>query len=270
MKKVVFTMSLLLTFGLFSSCSNDGEMDLAGGGDILITDSTLIPDDGVVLKPVDVLELLYSRIPEFFDSELPKGTRSGSFFVESNQDECRVINSLEELKNIYCGDKEIPYIDFGKYTLVIGQRVMPDALYPVLRQNLEFREKKCQLSLYVPTVDGVDFKTQYLYHWALYPKFNTERINVCFVKEKDGLQFVENVQGYVNYDKGIERWRFWYHHPGTTLSDVYYFLELPVEYKVENQDVSLSGYRFEVGDEIAPQGCRRFYYLYLTKIEKMD
>lgn len=273
MKKALFMMSLLLSLGMFSACSNDGEMDIIGDGEFLITDSTLIPDDGVILHPVDASELMdnkgYSVISKFFDSELPKGVRSGSFFVDSDQDKCYVINSLEEFKNIYCGDKEIPKIDFGRWTLVIGQMIMPDALCPVLRQNLEFRDKKCQLSLFVPNNDGIDFKPQYLYHWAFYPKFNAEGISVSFVKERSGLQFVENLQGHLDYNKDIDRWRFWYHSENN-LTEVYFLMEIPEEYKVENQNVSLSGYRFDVGDEKAPEGCRTFYYLYLTKIEITD
>ena len=48
MKKALFMMSLLLSLGMFSACSNDGEMDIIGDGEFLITDSTLIPDDGVI------------------------------------------------------------------------------------------------------------------------------------------------------------------------------------------------------------------------------
>ena len=55
MKKTLFMMSMLLTLGLFSACSNDGEMDVIGDGEFLITDSTLIPDEGVVLKPYEFL-----------------------------------------------------------------------------------------------------------------------------------------------------------------------------------------------------------------------
>ena len=213
MKKVVFMMSLLLTLGLFSACSSDGEMDLVGGGGFLITDSTLIPDDGVILSPIDAIEIGFRENdveamggPEgymwkdfrFFNQELPLEESSESFFVGSDKDECYVINSLEELKSIYSGEREIPYIDFDKYTLVIGQKVMPDFYHPEYKQDLEFRNHRCDLNLYVPDYDPGFKSIQHFYYWAFYPKFNTEGINnVCFIKEKNVLKHVEGLTGRV-------------------------------------------------------------------------
>lgn len=109
MKKALFMMSLLLSLGMFSACSNDGEMDIIGDGEFLITDSTLIPNDGVVLSPIDAVEVGFRENdveamggPEghvwkdfrFFNQELPLEKRSESFFVGSDKDECYVINSI--------------------------------------------------------------------------------------------------------------------------------------------------------------------------------
>ena len=208
MKKLLLMMSILLSTGMFFACSNDDEMNVNGGDG-----STLIPDDGVVLSPIDAFEVGNREDaaqllggPEahmtkdffFFNEELPLEKRSDSFFVGSDKDECYVINSLEELKNIYCGEKEIPYIDFEKYTLVIGQKIMPDFYHPVYKQELEFRNHQCDLNLYVPDYDPGFKAIQHFYYWAFYPKFNTEGINrVCFIKEKSVLKHIEDATGYV-------------------------------------------------------------------------
>lgn len=304
MKKILFMMSMLLTLGMFSACSNDGEMDVIGGGEFLITDSALIPDDGVVLKPYEFLNehrtfkvegesLIYDFFNEI-NGELPKGKRSNSFFVGSDKDECHVINSLEELKRIYRGDKEIPKIDFERYTLVLGQMINPDAFYPVLRQELKFNDNKCHLTLYVPelnevNLNGVSYKTQYLYYWALYPKFNTAGITVGYVKE-GRLKSIKEAgykdKGYLQYYSDIDRefikginvdlvnHQWW---------NLYIPMNLPDDYKVEadynvkfsnSRWVSISGYVFEGdSDEIGAlggSGIPYLHYVYLTGIEEIE
>ena len=300
-------MSLLLTLGLFSACSNDGENDVISGGEFLITDSTLIPNDGVVLKPYEFLDehrnfkadgeyLVYY----FFDGlngELPKGLRSKSFFVDSDKDKCYVINSPEELRSIYCGEKEIPYINFDKYTLVIGQMVDPDAYYPVFKQELKFNDNKCHLTLYVPelnevSLNGLSYKTQYLYYWALYPKFYTVGISVDYVKE-GRLKSIKDAGfkdiGWLEYATYCDRMII----KGDDLDrstggwwNVYIPMNLPDDFKVEpgyndpisnflnSRWVSISGYVFEGDDiELGPKGGNNMtylHYLYLTGIEDIE
>jgi hypothetical protein len=304
-KKNVFKMGMLLSLGLFSACSNESEMDSFGGGEFLITDSTLIPDDGVVLKPYEFLNEYHifkvkgeSLVYDFFNEvngELPKGQRSTSFFVDSDKDKCYVINSAEELKSIYYGEREIPYINFDKYTLVIGQMVDPDAFYPVLKQELKFSDNKCHLTLYVPELDevslkGVSYKTQYLYYWALYPKFYTARISVSYVKE-GRLKSIKDAgfkdKGYLHYEesswdritiKGINvdlvNHQWW---------NLYVPMNLPDDFKVEagydkkfsnSRWVSISGYVFE-GDSdyvgaAGGSGIPYLHYVYLTAIEDIE
>ncbi len=307
-------MSLLLSLGLFSACSNDGEMDLVGGGDILITDSTLIPDDGVVLSPIDAFEVGNREDaaqlmggPEghmsndfwFFNQELPLEKSSESFFVGSDKDECYVINSLEELKNIYSGEREIPYIDFGKYTLVIGQKIMPDFYHPVYKQELEFRNHRCDLNLYVPDY-GPGFKAiQHFYYWAFYPKFNTEGINnVCFIKEKSVLKHVEGLTGllgmnslYFDYkntlnnlykENGVWEENAWKSRligqdaPEGATPNCYYPINLPDDFVIDkNRHVRFTGDIIEMDHASQVQLSimmigQYLYFLYLTNIEVID
>lgn len=57
MKKVLL-MSILLSTSMFFACSSDGEIYVNGGGEIeLLPDSTQIPEDDVVLTPIDIYEI---------------------------------------------------------------------------------------------------------------------------------------------------------------------------------------------------------------------
>lgn len=287
MKKLFLMMSILLSTSMFYACSSDDEMNVNGGGG-----SKLIPDDGVVLTPFDYIELRdyagSSIISEFFDKELPKGTRSNSFFINSDQDECFVINSIQELKSIYKGNKEVPNIDFDRYTLVIGQLIDPDAYDPVMKQDLMFKDHKCHLTLYVPNLDGVslngvNYKTQYLYHWALYPKFSTEAISVGYVKNGN-LRSIKDAgfkdTGWLSYIPSLGRWRIACDIPddATHVGFCYnYFpMNLPDEFKVEldhfdfyeSRYVSISGYIFEMGDEYQSDPIAN--NVYLTEINEID
>lgn len=203
MRKVVFMMSLLLTLGLFSACSNDDDFD----DDMYVNeDGELvpipIPEDGEVVKAIELPERhLWTEESHkvnllclFFNRGLPIGSRSNSFFVGSDKDECYVINSQNELKSIYCGNEEIPeLLNFNKYTLVIGQKVKSTVFFPVLSQELEFFDKKCVLKLHVPALTAENTTDLPLYYWALYPKFKTEDISVKFVRERDAVKTVKDV-----------------------------------------------------------------------------
>ena len=227
MKKVLLMMSLLLTLGLFSACSNDGDFD----NDMYFNeDGELvpipIPEDGEVVKPFELPNRhlwteesdKVNKLCLFFNRGLPIGSRSNSFFVGSDKDECYVINNLNELKSIYCGNEEIPeLLDFNKYTLVIGQKVMPTVFYPVLNQELEFFDKKCVLKLHVPDLTAENTTGLPLYYWALYPKLKTEDISVKFVRERDAVKTVNDVfctarkyMGFTmkNPDPDEKKWEF--------------------------------------------------------------
>lgn len=216
-------MSVLLSCGLFCACSSDDETNSSGSGGTMKPDPALIPNDGVVLTPIELPNRhlwteeshKVAMLCNFFNEGLPIGTRSNSFFVDSDKDECYIINSLQELKSIYCGDKEFPELNFDKYTLVIGQKVNPDAFYPVLKQDLTFIDNKCLLNLYVPDFKELNTTNVPFYYWALYPKFNTEGINVGFIREEGSVKTVEDVYCHTwnmfKPDLSInpDKWFFW-------------------------------------------------------------
>ena len=274
-------MSLLLTLGSFCACSNDDEMGFNSGKD---DDLIRLPEEGETLNPVDLFEIKNREKDDnvlasfyFFNEQLPIGKRSETFFVNSDMDECYVINNLQELKNIYHGEASLPEINFNRYTLVIGQQVTSKVTYPVIKQFLEFHNDKCQLKLYVPNYDGEIETTQYIYHWALYPKFNSDGISVGFVKDRGTIRSLKEATGQLQYDQKGYGWYISYGKPNTFDSvDIYYLLNLPNEFEVYKEGVSVkfSGYIVEMTDDSRealgnmPLGGYSYYFIYLTNIEK--
>lgn len=279
MKKVTLLMSVLLTIGLFSACSSDEEMSGNGGGETI-----QIPEDGELLTPVEDRDIVgYEDLSKFFASEMPIGARSNSFFVNSDQDEFSVINSLTELKGIYNGNNDIPNIDFEQYTLVIGQTVKPGACYPVQRQNLEFLNNSCQQNLYVPNLEGRYTMSAPIYYWALYPKFRTDKISTNIIK--DGELKTVNLLGELRYNIDNDRWYIAYCVEGMFEQDEYYILnpiDLPAECTANIEDrinVTFSGELFENFDAIMglydakklswPPYSNK-YLIYVSNIEKAE
>ena len=168
MKKFCIMMGVLVSFGMFSACSNSDEMNSGSAGILPISE-----EDG------------HTTISDFFNSELPSDTDSKSFFIVSNQkieeDICKVINSREELQAIYSGDKVLPEIDFQCYTLVIGQTMMPALGYRLVKQELitNAMDQSSVLNLYVKNI--YEYKPAMiapLYFWGIYPKMDLSVIKI--------------------------------------------------------------------------------------------
>ena len=106
---IIFKLLVIMTMGLWS-CNSDKDDDNGIGNAVIpIISGTEGNND----------------IADFFKTELPQNSDmpSPGFFVNSNVNACYVINSIEELKSLYEGDRELPMIDFRSKTLIIGQQV---------------------------------------------------------------------------------------------------------------------------------------------------
>lgn len=151
-------------------------------------------DDRVIIQPINVAE---EPIADFLKTELPNNYHSWSFFVYIDPKYSRpfaidenifcVINSQEELMNIYLGDKELPEIDFDNYTLIIGQQIMPYPGFYITKKELVEGEDGLVFNLYVRN-DGYDdenrnAKLQFLYYWEFYPKLPQDNISINVIKE---------------------------------------------------------------------------------------
>ena len=126
---------------------------------------------------------VYDSIKEFFNNHYGQETGFRSFFDHSDKSKCLVINSTEELKNHYLDNYPFPEVDFDKYTLIVGQKIMSEAYYTVLRQELISFDDELRLNVYVPKLDGAYTAFQNLFYWGLYPKVKSSNITVKLFKE---------------------------------------------------------------------------------------
>ncbi len=146
-------------------------------------------EDENVIQPIDVTD---SPVAAFFNAELRESR--GAFFVDSidsfgtailkKESISCVVNSREELADLYMGNKELPEIDFDKYTLIIGQQIMPGLGYYIRKRKLVMEEDGLVLTLNARN-DGeaIALALQHLYFWGLYPKLPQDRITVNVIEE---------------------------------------------------------------------------------------
>ena len=116
----------------------------------------------------------------FFGEELHNpywdgaGNEFKTFFEQGqcNDESILVINSQEEFQKAYMGTKELPNVDFGLYTLVIGRTWGNDGSYfldkIVLRDKGSTYELETQLLHHVNWAATCAIQT--IFYWRLYPK----------------------------------------------------------------------------------------------------
>lgn len=148
MKKYMFLfVSVLFLLGVgMAACSSDEE-----GG-----------NDNNIITPVANMS---NEVKNFFDEEV-----ANNAFILENPNGIVVVNSTSELEDIYKGEKNLPDVDFSKYTLIIGEKTMPSGGYYVNRQELNI--KLNTLNVYLK--NDLDYRPQvltHLYFWGLYPKY---------------------------------------------------------------------------------------------------
>ena len=90
-----------------------------------------------------------------------------------------LINSRQELEAIYSGSRELPEIDFDKYTLIIGQQIMPCLGFYLAKKELQVGDEGLILKLYARNDSEIHaHMLQNLYYWELYPKLVQKVITV--------------------------------------------------------------------------------------------
>ena len=196
MRKTVLLLCALFTACAFIGCSSDDD-DLSNSLDKsgVLTDGE--PNEGVAIQPIDVSG---TPIVEFFNAELPEihdsyqdVRRTESFFIDPdlgctiwNNIIC-VINSPQELANNYWGKKELPEIDFDKYTLIVGQLMMPFDGFYIGKKELVAVNDRVVFNMYARNDceddDILSLVVQPLYFWGLYPKLLQKDISLNLIKE---------------------------------------------------------------------------------------
>ena len=179
MKKLSWAaIALMMATAMIVGCSSDND------------------EDGSIIMPVSVTD---GPVAEFFKTELPEMHSSSDYYyttkpfffdpetlggVSINENIVYVINSRQELADVYQGDKELPVIDFDKYTLIIGQQIMPYRGFYVGKKELVKGSDSIIFNLYARH-DGEVRATalQFLYFWALYPKLSQKTIPVNVISD---------------------------------------------------------------------------------------
>jgi hypothetical protein len=132
-----------------------------------------------IISPVIVSD---ERLIDFFDTVLPVTTASICLFSATNNDTCCVINSMAEFLSVYSCD-DLPGIDFTSYSLIVGQKKMPNSHYSVVEQHV-VETKSLQLNLVVELPENHWPAFSKLYYWGIYPKLHYETIRVNIINKK--------------------------------------------------------------------------------------
>ena len=183
-KKNWAAIALMMAAAMIVGCSSDND------------------EDDNIIMPANVVD---ESVAEFFQTELPEVHSSSenysrhttSFFYDPEayngmgsvilENSFCVINSRQELADIYLGDKELPEIDFDKYTLIVGQQIMPFLGFYVGKKELVVDNDRLVFNLYARNDMNDDFlrelALQCLYFWAVYPKLSQKAISINVIRE---------------------------------------------------------------------------------------
>ena len=126
------------------------------------------------------------EIAAFFNSALPdNGENSQVFFtdIDSQKDTCYIVNSLQELQSLYSGDKEIPKIDFNKYTLILGKKILT-AGYEIEKYSVEDTTEGIVVTLIIRQLEGTFITPlQPNYYWGLNNKLPSKKSIIKVIKQ---------------------------------------------------------------------------------------
>ena len=195
MKKFVQIFSVLIVLAHLCACTSDDEPN---PNESIIQPVSVVDEQNPnesIIQPVSVVDEV---ITTFFNSEIPElhiyenYKRSESFFYDPDtyggkeilKNLVYVINSQQELADVYIGEKALPEIDFDRYTLIIGQEIMPFLGFYVAKKELLANDNGLVLSLCaINEGEILPTAVQHLYFWDLYPKLSQRNISVIVTKD---------------------------------------------------------------------------------------
>jgi hypothetical protein len=129
--------------------------------------------DGVIVET-----LANQEVEAFFGVELNFLAGTKHFFPETHESLCYMVNSREELENLYSGQQKLPDIDFSKHTLIIGQQRMPSTPYNVRSIQLRKTGSKYVLLLEVERSEWVAGAFYDMGYWKLFQKVDKGPLEV--------------------------------------------------------------------------------------------
>ena len=184
MRKMLFFTCIFA--GLFVACSND-EVD-GNPEEVVNSSDSVSVNSGDVEKLILPIDVTGSPIEDFFNAELRNTAKAFFYDIQGDrpigENFVCVINSRQEFANVYQGKKELPEVDFGKYTLIIGKEMMPYLGFYIDKKELLAGEDGLKLTIYAKNDNEIlPCAFQDLYYWGLYPKQIQNKISVNVMKE---------------------------------------------------------------------------------------
>ena len=203
MKKLVYILcSLLLLSAGFAACScesedppeqpNSHQNETPVDSTVINNHSSKVDSTGsyTVISAVEVSE----EVKAFFDEALPYlpglPIELSPFSFQSNvNSEFLVINSEQELQNVYKGEKPLPQLDFEQNTLIIGQMLMPGASFYLESVELRVYDDRNVLTVYTREPPYIYTSLYNLYFWGIFPKIVKEiDENVLNINNKESYE----------------------------------------------------------------------------------
>ena len=176
MRKYVFIFGVLIATACLCACSSDDDS---------------IPQ--IYLTDGEIVDFFNSELQELHSDDYYRTSKSFFYTIIDSvnydgmaikKDMVYIINSQQELADIYVGKKKLPEIDFEKYTLIIGQQIMPYLGFYVAKKKLSLGDNGLILNLYAKNDrELLPCALQNLYFWGLYPKQSQKTITVNAFKE---------------------------------------------------------------------------------------
>ncbi len=179
MKKLFYLFNTLLLTATLAACSSDyddpPEQPNSHQNEVSVDSVDSTQDEGAskdytVISTVPVSE----EVKAFFDEALPKEEGNTAYFYFDNHATSSysyyVINNEKELRERYKGNKELPIIDFGKYSVIIAKFPVISSLDNYYLELHQYKDSTISLVFCFKVPDCVYSGTYDSHIWGLFPK----------------------------------------------------------------------------------------------------
>ena len=179
MKKLFYLLNGLLLTAALAACSSDyddpPEQPNSHQNEVSVDSVDSTQDEGAskdytVISTVPVSE----EVKAFFDEALPKEEGNTAYFYFDNHATSSysyyVINNEKELRERYKGNKELPIIDFGKYSVIIAKFPVISSLDNYYLELHQYKDSTISLVFCFKVPDCVYSGTYDSHIWGLFPK----------------------------------------------------------------------------------------------------
>ena len=203
MKKLVYLLSCLLLlsagFAACSSESDDPPEQPSSHQNETPVDSIAVNNDTTEIDSTEALTVISAvpaseEVKTFFDEALPylpdlPLELSPFSFSPNMGSEFFVINSEQELRDLYKGEKPLPQLDFEQNTLIIGQKLMPGESFHLESVEIRVYDDNTVLAIYTREPPYLYSTLYNLYFWGLFPKIENNISDLIQINRKE--EFVE-------------------------------------------------------------------------------